>query len=138
MISVLLIFLTIGSWSMYESVDKAGTNRIDPFSYGVFKISFEAIMLPFLIYYGIKTNNLNWDSKAFALACVSCLLTTTADFSMLYLLSKNNISWVLSMTTPISLVLGIILGIIIFKESLTITHALGIASIVLGVFLLNR
>jgi len=135
--SILLVILTVTCWASYESIDKKAMLGVNSYSYGVYKIAFEVITLPLLLWYGFKSGLLQWNLKSFGLAALSCTLTTAADFSMLYLLSKNNISWVMAMTQPISLTLAIIVGIIAFRESLSITQILAIILILVGVFLFN-
>lgn len=136
--SYFLIALVVGSWMSYETIDKKAMEGVNSFSLGVYKIAFEVVMFPLLLWYGWKQGLLEWNSKSFVLAAISCTLTTVADFTMLYLLSKNNISWVMAMTQPISLTLAIILGVLVFKESLSWVQITAIGLIITGVFLLNR
>jgi len=134
----LLVALTILCWASYETVDKKAMEGVNAYSLGVFKIAFEVILFPFLLWYGFKHGLLQWNLKSMGLAVVSCALTTIADFSMLYLISKNNISWVMAMTQPISLTLAIIIGVTVFKEHLSVVQITAIGFILIGVFLLNR
>jgi drug/metabolite transporter (DMT)-like permease len=119
-------------------IDKKATESVNSYSLGLFKIGFEVILFPFLLFYGWKYNLIQWNNKAIILAIVSCSLTTIADFSMLHLLSKTNLSWAMSMTTPLSLSIGIISGVILFKENLSYMQISAIGLIVIGVYILNN
>jgi uncharacterized membrane protein len=111
---------------------------VNSYTFGVYKIGFEVLLFPFLLWYGLKQGLITWNYKAMLLAFLSCSLTTIADFSMLHLISKNNLSWVMAMTTPISLTLAIVVGVVAFKESLSVYQIIAIVLIMAGVFLLNK
>lgn len=126
------------SWGTYEIVDKFVVDKINPLSATIYKTIFNAVSLPVLIYVAIKHNLLEWDVKSFWLCILSCSLTTVADYAFLALIKDNSVGWVAATTIPVGILITVLLGILLFKESLDIGQIGGIILTVVGLYLLCR
>lgn len=75
--------------------------------------------------------NLNWQSLlGIALYAVSFLL-------YIYLISKNDLGYIIPLTTAFVYIVIFVASAIVFKEVFTITKIIGISLIVIGLIFLN-
>lgn len=130
--------LVVLPWGTYEIVDKFAIQRVNALTATIYKTIFNTVSLPVLIYIAVKTNTLQWDLKAFWWCILSCVLTTVADYAFLVLISNKKVGWVAATTIPVGILLTVVLGVILFKEELTLSQILGAIIVVVGLYLLCR
>lgn len=80
-------------------------------------------------------NKLQFNLNFYAISGV--ILYVLSFLLYLYLISKNDLGYIIPLTTALVYIVIFIASAVVFKEVFTVTKVMGIALIVLGLILLN-
>lgn len=111
----LIVALYVLATSLGLIILKLGTESGLPISYADSKLHF----------------NLNWQSV------MGILLYATSFMLYIYLISKNDLGYIIPLTTAFVYIVIFIASAVVFKEVFTVTKIIGITLIVGGLIFLN-
>lgn len=133
----ILFSCTVLCWGTYEILDNFALKKVNAETATIYKLIFNVVTFPILFWVFWKKGLLTWNIQAFLLLIVSCLFTSVADYTLLSLLKIKDFGWVISSTVSVSTAIAVILGIVLFKEPLTLKSAAGFLVILVGIYLIS-
>ncbi|MBI2640983.1 EamA family transporter [Candidatus Roizmanbacteria bacterium] len=95
------------------------------------------ILVVLVIFFLMRTQQLeNIKSKSGLFALIAGITTLVAIFLNYFALKTGFLSKVVSVTSPSQIIFGVLLGLIIFQEKLTIAQMIGSLLAIIGIYLI--
>lgn len=140
---LLLIILIIG-WSINPYIIKKSIGNLsyDEYLFINATLVLTVIILFHLYKYSYSQKNIfnvikYMHKEQLLFITLSTILAITTSMTLYTLLKYNNVSYIIPQIQPCVIILSILIGYFIFKESITVKQLIGIFLIILGLFIVN-
>lgn len=134
----MLVIVSIMAWGSWGIMDKKASETLSVPEMWLYKIIIDIIILPFILYYTFskKGTGVSSDKNSIVLCIVSSFICIIAELAFITLLKYNPASWTVSITSVYPII-TVLLGMILLKETLSVTQVVGSMVICLGLYLIN-
>ena len=140
---LLLIILIIG-WSINPYIIKKSIGNLsyDEYLFINATLVLTVIIIFHLYKYSYSQKNIfnvikYMHKEQLLFITLSTILAITTSMTLYTLLKYNNVSYIIPQIQPCVIILSILIGYFIFKESITVKQLIGIFLIILGLFIVN-
>lgn len=142
--TLILFIILIICWTFNPFFRKGGLGALNPKQFWIFNIILCFVFTAIYVIYIFFNTDFNMDSlanitKKQLLCCIlSALTSVIAGLIFINLLKDDNVTFIIPQTTPICIILTLIIGYLLFNEEINKSQVIGGFIVIVGLYIFNK